>query len=192
MQVKSTPFILCAGALMMTIACASFLMKPAEQSAASAAAAASPAPVQETASTSALFPEASIRDVTRLDISTAEADYSFTGADSGFVSLNGRKADPDVFSTLLGQILYLPVTPTDPFTPSAQPTVTLTLSLGDTQHIICFYRDDHSPGPYVTLTVGTGTASAYHKTDTWRIGTMLLTCEGTRIQDERGHETPMD
>ena len=107
------------------------------------------------------------------------------------ISVNGQKADRDVFLTLLDQILTMPVVTIPPFVPADEATVTLTLVTDSAQYTAAFYRDGDEEIPYISIISGGTDAPCYQRTDRWRLGTMLLACEGTRIQDEQGAETPM-
>lgn len=134
-----------------------------------------------------LFASLDVEELVALSITTAECSYEFRCA-SEKISLNGQKADHDVFATLLDQILLLPVIPTDPFPMDGTLMATLVLTIGDQTHTVTFYRS--SEEAYAGVVSGPPNAPCYHKTDAWRVGTMLLTCEGTRIQDASGQETP--
>ena len=136
---------------------------------------------------------ASIADgsVTRLSVVTAESQYIFKCSEDARISVNGQKADRDVFLTLLDQILTMPVVTIPPFVPADEAAVTLTLVTDSTQYTAAFYRDGDEESPYISIISGGTDAPCYQRTDRWRLGTMLLACEGTRIQDEQGAETPM-
>ena len=136
-----------------------------------------------------LFPSLKRQDILSLSISTPEHSFSFDCADKIDVSVNGQQADGEVFSTLLDQIMGTYYDSAQAETPRAAPVLTLTVSTqlgaynarfytenGRTAHIIT-----HAPGCAQTLV-----------TEAWRVGTMLLTCEGTRIFDANGRETPAD
>ena len=67
--------------------------------------------------------------------------------------------------------------------------LTLTVCTGGKQHIARFYEDDGT-GEVARIVAGSADAPEYGKTGGWRVGTLMMTCEGTRIQDERGNERP--
>ncbi len=67
--------------------------------------------------------------------------------------------------------------------------LTLTVCTGAKQHIARFYEDDGT-GEVARIVTGSEDAPEYGQTDGWRVGTLMMTCEGTRIQDERGNERP--
>lgn len=142
--------------------------------------------------TQPLFAASAASDVQSLSVVTQEASYAFVRESSRRVSVNGQKADAEVFSTLIQQILSMPVATIAPFTPEQNATVTLALTMNDEQYTVFFYRDEDIDNPFVRLIGGRPDSPTYQQTDAWRIGTMLLACEGTRIQDEKGRETPMD
>ena len=146
----------------------------------------------ETAPSSSLFPSLEPGDVSVLSVTTQEGKFEFLCTDVHTVSLNGRKADEEIFATLLSQIAELPVHTLAPFTPAAEPVMTLSIRLRDgAQHTARFYGDGAS-GRKARIAATSRSASTYHITDAWRMGTLLLTCEGTRIQDENGREAPVD
>ena len=150
-----------------------------------------PSTVADEADSYALFAQLSSGGVTRLSVVTPQSQYTFRCADETRVSVNGQKADRDVFLTLLDQILTMPVVTIPPFVPVDEATVTLTLVTDSAQYTAAFYRDGDEESPYMRIISGGADAPCYQRTDRWRLGTMLLACEGTRIQDEQGAETPM-
>lgn len=179
---------------------APLLLLPGVQSAyhaaADGAADQTPAPLTQSASKavppSLLFPALEPDDVSVLSVTTQEGKFEFLCQDAHTVSLNGRKADKEIFSTLLSQIAELPVDTLAPFTPADKPIMTLSIRLRDgAQHTARFYGDGAS-GRKARIAATGHSAPTYHTTDAWRMGTLLLTCEGTRIQDENGREAPVD
>lgn len=150
-----------------------------------------PSTVADEADSYALFAQLPGGGVTRLSIVTPQSQYTFRCADETRVSVNGQKADRDVFLTLLDQILTMPVVTIAPFVPVDDASVTLTLVAEGAQYTAAFYRDADEESPYISIISGGADAPCYQRTDRWRLGTILLACEGTRIQDEQGAETPM-
>lgn len=150
-----------------------------------------PASIADEADAYALFADLADGSVTRLSVVTAESQYIFKCSEDARISVNGQKADRDVFLTLLDQILTMPVVTIPPFVPADEAAVTLTLVTGSAQYTAAFYRDGDEESPYMSIISGGADAPCYQRTDRWRLGTMLLACEGTRIQDAQGAETPM-
>ena len=72
----------------------------------------------------------------------------------------------------------------------ATPLLTVTVST-DTQDFSARFYQDSKNGKYAYVVAGADKARCL-KTDAWRVGTLLLTCEGTRIFDASGQETPVD
>ena len=62
------------------------------------------------------------------------------------------------------------------------------------QYIEFFSRfyEDGGTGEFARVIAGTEGEPEYGQTCGWRVGTLMMTCEGTRIQDERGNEQPTD
>lgn len=138
-----------------------------------------------------LFPELEKTFVTALSVTTPERSFSFACSREGRVSVNGQKADADVFATLLAQISTLPVASLAAFTPTHDPLMTLNVVTEDGQEFIAsFYHGERSDA-YIRIICDPQGSPHYSQTDGWRIGTLLLACDGTRIQDESGRETPM-
>lgn len=141
--------------------------------------------------TQALFPEFRCTDVTAVSLITPQADFDLQRGKNSLVSVNGQHGDREVFDTLLDQIAGIPFTPTQAFTTSDSPLLTLIIKLGDTEYSACFYNDG-STGKYARIVSSPESTPLYGLTDGWRIGTLLLTCEGMRIQDAQGRETPVE
>lgn len=140
---------------------------------------------------STLFPDLSSMHVTALSISTPDRSFQFRLDTQGTVSVNGQRADREVFSTLLEQIAELPVDAHSAFVPEIQELLlTLVVSSGTQQQVARFYADGEE-GEKARIVVGTPDAPEYCQTGGWRVGTLMMTCEGTRIQDAHGNETPI-
>ncbi len=135
-----------------------------------------------------LFPEVDESSVTHVTVSSQDASYEFLRDAPDDVSVNGQKADSEAFDTLLCQIVTLPVSDTPSFPVSESPLLTVRVVSGETMHLASFYRGQSEDKALILC--GTQEAPLYRQTSAWRVGTLLLTCEGTRIQDERGNETP--
>lgn len=157
-----------------------------------------PAASQETAAQAvdpadegALFPGLDGGTITALTVVSRDRSFEFHCNGAGRVSVNGQKADGEIFLTLVSQIIELPVAAHTAFSAAGEPLLTLTVSAGSIQHIARFY-DNGSIGSKALIVCGTPEAPRYGQTDGWRIGTLMMTCEGTRIEDERGNETPAD
>ena len=150
-----------------------------------------PAPRTASASpASTLFPGLSNAHITALCVSTPERSFQFHTDKSGLVSVNGQQADSEIFSTLLDQIAELPVERRSPFSPQPQDLMlTLVISSDEKQQTARFYEDAAS-NETAHIVLGTGESSEYRQTSIWRVGTLMMTCEGTRILDIYGNETP--
>ena len=156
----------------------------------------SAASVEETAQAAAaddqipLFPTLNAEAITAISIDTPERSFQFYADGSGEVSVNGQMADREIYLTLVSQISELPVVLSGAFMPdSAQLLLTLTVCEDGLQHTACFYEDGGT-GEIARVVAGPADAPEYGQTSGWRVGTLMMTCEGTRIQDERGNEHP--
>lgn len=193
---RKGPLIVCAAAVFLLVSFAILYGEPLISGRGdaivpdAAASSSGPLSIADEQEAYALFGHLTNTAVTGLSLKTSESTYDFRCTDTLRVSVNGQKADYDVFSTLLEQILTMPVITVSPFTPSSSAAVTLTLCAGSAQYTVVFFRDEDEESPYVNLISGDADDPCYQKTDRWRLGTMLLACEGTRIQDEKGEETP--
>lgn len=164
---------------------------PSVTASADAAPTAAPTGEEQTSApgdTLALFPDIDQSSVTSVTISAEDTSYEFLRDEPDEVSVNGQKADSEAFDTLLCQIVTLPVSVTKTFSISERPLLTVTIVCGETTHSAGFYRGSSEDTTWILC--GTQEAPLYRKASAWRVGTMLLTCEGTRIQDESGNETP--
>ena len=136
-----------------------------------------------------LFPALNASRITAITVSTPERSFRFD-AEGGEVSVNGRQADAEIYETLVNQIAALPVDRIGAFTPdSAQLLLVITVCADGAEQTARFYEDGGT-GETAWIIAGTADAPAYAKTSGWRVGTLMMTCEGTRIQDERGNERP--
>ena len=70
--------------------------------------------------------------------------------------------------------------------------MTLSIHMRDGARHTAFFYAGSDAGRSTHISSSSQSTSAFHATDTWRIGTMLLACEGTRIQDEFGREMLAD
>ena len=136
-----------------------------------------------------LFPELSDADITGIRI-RANDDCEFDFSVRGELSVNGQKADEEVFSTLVDQLTADSFTLCDDFEPQNDALLTVTVYT-DTQDFSASFYQDQGDGKYAYVVAGADN-ERFLKTDAWRVGTLLLTCEGTRIFDASGQETPVD
>ena len=98
------------------------------------------------------------------------------------------KNNNEIFSTLMEQILTLPVMACDPFSPEGDAVLTLILTANGADWTASFYQTESQEMARVISCVQEKTL--YGQVKSWRIGTLLMACDGTRIQDESGNETP--
>lgn len=137
-----------------------------------------------------LFPDLDHIQLTSLSVITQDRSFQFDLGQQGAVSVNGQQADREAFSTLVEQIAELPVEQHAAFVPDAQDLLlTLIVSSGAKQQTARFYEDGLQ-GEKTRIVLGTDAAPEYRQTNGWRVGTLMMTCEGTRILDAHGNETP--
>ena len=149
---------------------------------------ASPVPTAPPGPVSLLFPQ--LNEITALSVSTPERSFHFHLDHQGAVSVNGSRADHEIFSTLLNQIRELPAEHHSAFAPSAQDLLlTLVISTDTRKHTARFYEDSKSKTARIVL--DGGDAPEYRQTNIWRIGTLMMTCEGTRILDAHDPALPI-
>ena len=138
--------------------------------------------------TDTLFEALDAQDVSGVSVTTPEREFRFD-AENGEVSVNGSMADAEAFQTLLDQIAKLPVNESDAFTPEEAPLLTLSVD-ADGDHLdASFYRADGTD-VYASVICAQNGCVRYGLTKAWRVGKLVLTCDGTRILDENGQETP--
>lgn len=134
-----------------------------------------------------LFAVAAREEISALSVRSEDRRFDFLCGDGG-VSVNGQQADDESFFTLLEQILSLPVIPCEPFSPEGEAVLTLTLTADGLNHTACFYgTGDRELARVIS---DAPDEPLYGQVKSWRIGTLLMACDGTRIQDESGNETP--
>ena len=137
-----------------------------------------------------LFPGLDMDAITAISVHSPERSFQFCADGDGGVSVNGQLADREIYMTLVSQIIELPVDVSDAFSTSgAKLLLTLTVCEGSEQHTARFYEGDGT-GEITRVVSGSPDAPEYGQTGGWRVGTLMMTCEGTRIQDERGNERP--
>lgn len=181
-------FALCAACLLLTITLV-YLPRRSASSSVQAVSGAKASPVTaEASSRAALFPELDVSSISHLEITAPDRNFSFIPGDAGNVSVNGQQGDGEIFTTLVSQITELPVSPQEAFSPQEDPLLTVCISFSGEERSVRFYRGVEDEN--ARLIVGARDSLRYGETDAWRVGTLLLTCDGTRIQDERGNETP--
>lgn len=176
-----------AGAL---AACALLLLLSAPRpSAQIATPAPTAAPAQPDAqeSTAPLFPGVDPMGALSMSIRAGDRAFEFKRTDA-LVSVNGHRADGEMLKTLIEQITQMPIAPREAFSPAGAPLMTITLASGGAEHTASFYRSHQEEDADVLYTHKS--AHYYGVTDAWRVGTLLLACDGTRILDAGGNESP--
>lgn len=135
-----------------------------------------------------LFEALDAQEVSEVSVTTPEREFRFD-AEGGAVSVNGQMADAEAFQTLLDQIAKLPMDASDAFTPDDAPLLTLSVDADGSRLDASFYRADGTD-VYASVICAQNGCVRYGLTKAWRIGKLVLTCDGTRILDENGEETP--
>lgn len=137
-----------------------------------------------------LFPDLDMEEITGISVLSPERSFQFCADIDGGVSVNGRQADGEIYRTLVSQIIELPVDASAAFsTGGARLLLTITVCAGSQQHTARFYEDDDTC-EVARIIAGPENSPQYGRTDGWRVGKMMMTCEGTRVQDEQGNEQP--
>lgn len=146
--------------------------------------------LSENAAPETLFSSLRAEDVASVSVTTSERAFVFV-AEDGEVSVNGRMADAEAFMTLLEQIAELPVGEAEKFEPEEEPVLRLTVEADGEELDASFYKSAESDAYAGVISAQDGRVS-YGMTKAWRIGKLVLTCDGTRIFDENGEETPVE
>lgn len=152
---------------------------------------ASPSPQEESPTGQPLFAGLDSDDIQSVSIQTKRRVFQFQCSTDDSVSVNAYVADEDVFDTLLEQLMALSFDPCDPFEPEGDPLLTVEIS-ADAQQYSAWFYEDGGTGKNTNIICTQQGSTQYLTTEAWRVGTLLLTCEGTRIFDESGRETPAD
>jgi len=158
---------------------------------------ASPAPVSAAArplpaaAKDILFPGLNQQSITSITVSTPDRSFHFRCEDPQSISVNGQRADREIFRTLIEQISQFPVDMHASFAPSAQDLLlTLVISSGAHQQTARFYEDSDQR-EMARIVLGSDDAPQYRQTSGWRVGTLMMLCEGTRMLDAHGNEQPV-
>lgn len=136
-----------------------------------------------------LFPGLDRKAITAITIDSPDTRFEFLCSAPGGVSVNGSRADSDIFHTLIEQIAEMTASPAESMPEDSELQLLITISSGASQRQAAFYSGGKDSSRAFVRT-GAPDAPLYHQTAGWRIGTLMLTCEGTRIQDEQGRELP--
>ena len=107
---------------------------------------------------------------------TAEG-RSFRYAKSGsLLTVNGAAADEEAVDTLLRHLSSALSGDTAAFTPEEAPIMTVDFTAGDESGEISFYPDEADRSRVYVVSAKDGASV----TEAWRVGTILLACEGSR------------
>ncbi len=147
--------------------------------------------VQTEEGQSPLFPDFNASLVTQVMLAAPHAEFDLHRGGNHAVSVNGQRGDADVFMTLLEHIAAIAYTPTPPFVPQEAPLLVLTIREGTAHESVITFYGDNNQGEYARLIASGSGEAQYGMTDGWRIGTLMLACEGMRIQDKNGKEMPV-
>ncbi|MBR5288081.1 MAG: hypothetical protein IKU34_05745 [Clostridia bacterium] len=139
----------------------------------------------------ALFPSFDPAIVTAVTITTPQSAFDLRLDENSSVSVNGHRGDKDVFSTMLAHIAAMDFIATDPFTAPEAPLLTLRIHQHGKEFSAAFYADNAN-GAHTRIIAGREQSPIYGLMDGWRVGALMLACEGTRIQDESGREIPIE
>lgn len=193
MRMKTRWFFIACVCAAIALAAAFFLVRSARHKASAQQAQSAPLRAAQAApadSAPMLLPELSDMHITALHVSTPERSFQFHLDQHGSVSVNGQQADVEVFSTLLEQIEKLPAEQRSAFQPQAQNLIlTLVISADHQEQTVRFYDDGHT-GEKAHILLGSAETPEYRQTNAWHVGKLMMTCEGTRILDIHGNETP--
>ncbi len=129
---------------------------------------------------SVLFPDLDVGAITAVSVNTPERSFEFRHDSADTITVNGGAADHEIYRTLLSQIAELPVSSLPALPADADRLLTLVVTAGAERHFAQFYG---SAGANAFILCGTQHAPQYRQTEAWRIGTLMMTCEGTRIED---------
>lgn len=136
-----------------------------------------------------LFPGLDRNAITAITLASPDTRFEFLCSAPNGVSVNGSQADSEIFLTLIEQIAEMTASPAEAVPEGSELLLSLTIFSGASEHQAAFYSGGKD-GSRAFVRTGAPDAPKYHQTAGWRIGTLMLTCEGTRIQDAQGRELP--
>ena len=139
----------------------------------------------------ALFPGLDPTMVTAVSITTPQSAFDLRRSDSRLVSINGHRGDEEVFSTMLTHIAAMDFTEIPPFPAPETPLLTLVVHQRGETYTAAFYTDENK-AEHARIISSRESVPVYGVTDGWYVGTLMLACEGTRIQDASGREIPAE
>ena len=122
--------------------------------------------------------------VTELSVTAGSRSFVYRRSGGG-MRVNGGEADEEIFSTLMRQICGALQGEAETDTPAGEPLLTVQIGTGNGRQTVCFYADGADRSRALVLSTGDGGETVLG-TEAWRVGTILLACEGTQIpaQDE--------
>ena len=123
-----------------------------------------------------------VRQVTELSVSAGARSFRYLRTASG-LSVNGHDADQEVFDTLLRQIVSASMCEPAAFTPEGDPLMTVSAQSPSGQRLMRFFADKQDQSRVYVLISGRG-ADEQGTTDAWRVGTILMACEGSQLTHE--------
>ena len=120
--------------------------------------------------------------VTSLSVRTSGRCFVYNRSAAG-IRVNGGEADEEVFTTLLRQISDALEDADAEAQPSGEPLLTVKICAADVNQTVSFYADETDRRHVFVFSSGDkGDVSG--TTEAWRVGTILLACEGTQLPGE--------
>jgi len=101
------------------------------------------------------------------------------------LTVNGALADEEVVDTLLRHLSSALSGENAAFTPDSAPVMTVSFTAGSESGTISFYPDDADKKKVYVVSSGEDASI----TEAWRVGTILLACEGSQAAEEE-EKTP--
>ena len=123
-----------------------------------------------------------VRQITELSVCAGARSFRYFRTASG-LSVNGHDADQEVFDTLLRQIVSASMCDSAVFTPEGEPLMTVTAQSPSGLREMRFFADEQDQSRVYVLISGRG-ADKQGTTDAWRVGTIPMACEGSRLVHE--------
>ena len=120
--------------------------------------------------------------VTSLSVTASGRCFVYSRSAAG-IRVNGGEADEEVFMTLLRQIGSALQDEGAEGEPSGEPLLTVQVCAGDEKQTVSFYTDEADRRRVFVLSSG-DEGSVSGTTEAWRVGTILLACEGTQLPGE--------
>lgn len=130
-----------------------------------------------------LFPDLVVEDIVYLSVRTPDRSFEFRLGEHGRFLVNNQSADMGIYNTLVSQIARIPVSAVHAIPEENTQLLTLQISTPAHSHVAHFFADGGADTE-AFIRSGPREAPLYFQTDAWRVGTLIMACEGAPIHED--------